>query len=37
VVRSGPPTKRAGILPYLALAGGVVTVVIGQVLAAAAR
>jgi amino acid transporter len=34
---SGPPTKRAGLLPYLALAGGVVTVVVGQVLAAAAR
>ncbi|MDX6302499.1 MAG: hypothetical protein QOF53_3713 [Nocardioidaceae bacterium] len=31
----GMPTKRAGILPYLALAGGVATVVIGQLLAAA--
>ena len=37
VLRSGPPTKRAGMLPYLALAGGVGTVVIGQMLAAAAR
>jgi fatty acid desaturase len=33
---SGPPTKRAGMLPYLALAGGVATVVVGQLLAAAA-
>jgi amino acid transporter len=34
VVRSGPPVKRAGLLPYLALAGGAATVVVGQVLAA---
>jgi amino acid transporter len=33
----GLPVKRAGILPYLALAGGVATVVVGQLLAAAAR
>jgi len=32
VITSGPPVKRAGMLPYLALVGGVVTVVIGQVL-----
>lgn len=32
VLTSGPPVKRAGILPYLTLAGGVVTVVIGQLL-----
>ncbi len=33
----GPPTRRAGVLPYLALAGGAATVVIGQLLAAASR
>jgi hypothetical protein len=27
------PSKRAGLLPYLVLAGGVVMVVIGQLLA----
>lgn len=32
VITSGPPIKRAGILPYITLAGGVVTVVIGQIL-----
>lgn len=37
VVRSGPPTKRAGFLPYLTLVGGAATVVLGQLLAAAAR
>lgn len=30
----GAPVKRAGMLPYLVLAGGAVTVVIGQLLAA---
>lgn len=32
VTTSGPPTKRAGVLPYLALAGGVVAVLVGQIL-----
>lgn len=34
---SGPPAKRAGVLPYLVLAGGAATVVIGQILAGAAQ
>lgn len=33
---SGAPIKRAGILPYLVLVGGVMTVAVGQVLAAVA-
>jgi hypothetical protein len=37
VNRPGPPVKRAGLLPYFTLLGGAVTVVIGQLLAAAAR
>lgn len=34
---SGAPARRAGVLPYLVLAGGAATVVIGQILAAAAH
>lgn len=34
---SGAPARRAGVLPYLVLAGGAATVVIGQILAAAAQ
>jgi hypothetical protein len=37
VERSGPPVKRAGILPYVTLVGGAATVVVGQLLAAAAH
>ncbi len=36
VETSGAPIKRAGILPYLVLVGGVATVAIGQILAAIA-
>jgi len=36
-VTSGPPIKRAGVLPYLALAGGAATVAVGQVLAGMAH
>ncbi|MBA3990533.1 MAG: hypothetical protein H0X54_05785, partial [Propionibacteriales bacterium] len=32
VITSGPPVRRAGMLPYLALSAGVVAVVIGQIL-----
>lgn len=37
VTATGAPVKRAGVLPYVVLAGGAATVVVGQLLAAAAR
>lgn len=37
VMTSGPPVKRAGVLPYLVLAGGIATLVVGQVLSALSR